>query len=240
MRLRAAMALGEEGRETLVDLVARADTGDSCAARAIVSLGERLSAKAAGAALRRALGGAGRPLTARACLEALGQRGRPEAEGLLLEALRSEEAPVSVAAAQALGRAGTVTAVAPLLEAAERSADLRRAARQAIAEIQARLAGAEPGQLSLAGGEAGALSLADGEPGAASASRTRSHPRTQRRSASFRGLDRARVPEESPVSAPVTADSSSPGETKLLGMTRRGETKLLGMTPGQGTIQGTT
>ena len=104
-------------------------------------------------------------MTARACLEALGQRGRPEAEGLLLEALRSEDAPVSVAAAQALGRAGTVTAVAPLREAAERSADLRRAARQAIAEIQARLAGAEPGQLSLADGEAGALSLADGEPG---------------------------------------------------------------------------
>ena len=159
------MALGEEGRDTLVDLVTRADTGDSCAARAIVSLGERLSAKAAGAALRRALGGAGRPLTARACLEALGHRGLPEAEGLLLEALRSEDAPVSVAAAEALGRAGTVTAVAPLREAAERSGDLRRAARQAIAEIQARLAGAEPGQLSLAGGEAGALSLADGEPG---------------------------------------------------------------------------
>ena len=115
------MALGEEGRDTLVDLVTRADTGDSCAARAIVSLGERLSAKAAGAALRRALGGAGRPLTAQACLEALGQRGRPEAEGLLLEALRSEDAPVSLAAAQALGRAGTVTAVGPLREAAERS-----------------------------------------------------------------------------------------------------------------------
>jgi hypothetical protein len=165
VRLRAAMALGEEGRDTLVDLVTRADTGDSCAARAIVSLGERLSAKAAGAALRRALGGAGRPLTARACLEALGQRGRPEAEGLLLEALRSEDAPVSVAAAQALGRAGTVAAVVSLRAAAERGGDLRRAARQAIAEIQARLAGAEPGQLSLAGGEAGALSLADGEAG---------------------------------------------------------------------------
>jgi hypothetical protein len=162
-------------------------------------------------------------LTARACLEALGQRGRPEAEGLLLEALRSEEAPVSVAAAQALGRAGTVTAVAPLLEAAERSADLRSAARQAIAGIQARLAGAEPGQLSLAGGEAGALSLADGEPGHLSladepvvptdfdATGTEAQPRA-RRDADERG--------ESAVSAPALADSSSPGETRLLGMTR--------------------
>jgi hypothetical protein len=83
----------------------------------------------------------------------------------MLEALRSEDPPVSVAAAQALGRVGTVAAVVPLREAAEQGGDLRRAARQAIAEIQARLAGAEPGQLSLAGGEAGALSLADGEPG---------------------------------------------------------------------------
>ena len=127
--------------------------------------GEQLPRRLAEATLRRALGGAGRPLTAQACLEALGRLGRPEAEGLLLEALRSEDPPVSVAAAQALGRAGTVTAVVPLREAAERGGDLRRAARQAIAGIQARLAGAEPGQLSLAGGEAGALSLADGEPG---------------------------------------------------------------------------
>jgi len=50
-------------------------------------------------------------------------------------------------------------------QSVERGGDLQRAGRQAIAEIQARLAGAEPGQLSLAGGEAGALSLADGEPG---------------------------------------------------------------------------
>jgi hypothetical protein len=57
--------------------------------------------------------------------------------------------------------------VPALREAAEAGGDMRRAARQAIAEIQARLTGAEPGQLSLAGGEAGALSLADeaGAPG---------------------------------------------------------------------------
>ena len=165
VRLRAAMALGEEGRETLVELVTRTGTDDSCAARAISALGERLPEGLAQATLRRALGGAGRPQAAQACLEVLGGLGRPADEGLLLEALRSDSPPVRLAAVRALGRAGTVAAVAPLRELDERGGELRRAARQAIAEIQARLAGAEPGQLSLAGGEAGALSLADGEPG---------------------------------------------------------------------------
>jgi HEAT repeat protein len=166
VRLRAGMALGEEGRETLVGLVTRVGTGDSCAARAISALGESLPEGLAQATLRRALGGAGRPLTAQACLDALGRLGRSEAEGLLLDALRSPDPQVQVAAARALGRAGTVAAVAALREAMAPRGDLvRSAGRQAIAEIQARLSGAEPGQLSLAGGDAGALSLADGEPG---------------------------------------------------------------------------
>jgi hypothetical protein len=38
---------------------------------------------------------------------------------------------------------------------------LRRASRQAIAEIQSRLTGATPGQLALADGDAGQLSLAE-------------------------------------------------------------------------------
>ena len=40
-------------------------------------------------------------------------------------------------------------------------ASLRRPARQAIAEIQARLGGAAPGQLSLAGAEAGQLAMVE-------------------------------------------------------------------------------
>ena len=182
VRLRAASFLGEEGRQTLVDLVERAGTDDSCAARAIAALGDRLPAERAEAALRRALGGPGRPQTAQACLEALGRLGRPEHEGLLLEALRSDDLPVSIAAARALGRAGTVAAVAPLREATSPGlpGELRSAARQAIAEIQARLTGAEPGQLSLAGGEAGALSLADGEPGRLSLAEGDCHPEEPR------------------------------------------------------------
>ena len=88
-----------------------------------------------------------------------------EAESLAIEALRSDAPPVRTAGARALGRLGTVGAVAALHEAMNRGELPRGAGRQAIAGIQSRLAGAAPGQLSLAGGEAGALSLADGEPG---------------------------------------------------------------------------
>jgi HEAT repeat protein len=166
VRLRAAMALGEEGRETLVDLVAREGTEDSCAARAIDALGGVFPEGLAESTLRRALGGVARSRTAQACLDALARLGRAEAEGLILDALRSQDGKVAVAAARALGRVGTVAAV-PALSAAmqPRGELLRSVGRQAIAEIQSRLAGAGPGQLSLAAGDAGALSLAGGEPG---------------------------------------------------------------------------
>jgi HEAT repeat protein len=167
VRLRAGIALGEDGRQTLLDLVSGAGVVDSCAARAVEALRSRLPAEKAEEALARALGGAGRPLTAKACLETLAQLRRTEAEGLMLEALRSSDATVSLAAARALGKAGSIAAVPALREAAEAGREMRGTARQAVAEIQARLTGAEPGQLSLAGAEAGALSLADsaGAPG---------------------------------------------------------------------------
>jgi hypothetical protein len=166
VRLRAAMALGEEGRETLLDLVGRAGTGDHCAARAVAALGEGLPEGLGEAVLRRALDETERSSTALASLEALGRLGRASAEGLMIEALRSPNSEVQAAAARALGRAGSVAAVSALHEAMAPHGDLLRSvARQAIAEIQARLPGAGPGQLSLAAGEAGALSLAEGEPG---------------------------------------------------------------------------
>ena len=165
VRLRTGIALGEEGRETLLDLVRGAGKSDVCAARAVGALGGSLPPDVASETLRRALGGAGRPLTAQACLDALGRLGRPEHECLLLEALGSGDPEVAVAAARALGRAGTAAAVVPLREAAERGGKRRPAARQAIAEIQARLQGAAPGQLTLAGTGTGSLSLAEDEPG---------------------------------------------------------------------------
>jgi HEAT repeat protein len=95
--------------------------------------------------------------------QVLGTIGSPEAEGPLILALQREQAGLRVAAANALGRVGSTSAVLPLKEAAERFSrdpELSRATRQAIAEIQSRLPGASPGQLSLAGTDAGQLSLA--------------------------------------------------------------------------------
>jgi len=95
--------------------------------------------------------------------QALGATGNSAAEPLLIKALQREQKDLRLAAAKALGRIGSVAAVLALKEVAELSSlnlDLRKATRQSIAEIQSRLAGASPGQLSLAGAEAGQLSLA--------------------------------------------------------------------------------
>lgn len=77
---------------------------------------------------------------------------------------------VRVAAAESLGRVGSAESVPTLRDAASRSdaGGMRRAVRQAVAGIHARLSGAEPGQLSLAVGGAGELSLAGDEPGSVS------------------------------------------------------------------------
>lgn len=102
-----------------------------------------------------------------AAAQALGAIGSPAAEPSLILALQSEQADLRVAAANALGRVGSVAAVLPLKELADRFllGEIRKAARQAIAEIQSRVQGASPGQLSLAGAEAGQLSLAEAEAG---------------------------------------------------------------------------
>jgi HEAT repeat protein len=94
---------------------------------------------------------------------ALGALQAPAAEQPLIRALWREAPGLRVAAAEALGRSGSTAAVLPLKQAADRYPDtaFRRAVRQAIAEIQARLPGASPGQLSLAAAESGQLSLAD-------------------------------------------------------------------------------
>ena len=99
---------------------------------------------------------------------ALGTTGEAAAEPPLLQALQSEDNGLREAAAAALGRAGSVAAVQSLQDAAERfwlDLSFRQAARQAVAEIQSRVEGASPGQLSLAEGEAGQLSLASSEAG---------------------------------------------------------------------------
>jgi hypothetical protein len=103
-----------------------------------------------------------------AAAQALGSTGTEAAEPPLIKALRHDTADVRLAAAKALGRIGSAAAVLPLEEAAEsfsHDPELVLATQQAIAEIQSRVPGASPGQLSLAGVEAGQLSLAPTEAG---------------------------------------------------------------------------
>jgi HEAT repeats len=194
VRLRGAAALKAEGYHTLVGLAANEETDDSRAARALAALGTigaigaMAPADKVAATLTRALTG-GRPQTAQACIAYFAANDHPAGEELLLQALGSGEPEVATAAAQALGRRGTAAAVAGLREAADAvlPSALRSAARQAIAEIQARVPGAAPGQLALAEGQAGSLSLPDAEPGALSLPRAPGPGRSARRSARYRG-----------------------------------------------------
>ena len=162
IRLQAAKGLGAEGRDLLLDL-AESLVDDGVSADAVATLDRELSFERTKAILDHALD---RRLTktARACLEALGRSGAAAAaEPPLLLALQREEADLRIAAATALGRVGSAAAVLPLKEATERSwldRELHRAAHQAVTEIQARLQGALPGQLSLTQADAGHLSIA--------------------------------------------------------------------------------
>jgi HEAT repeat protein len=162
VRLRAAMALGDEGHATLRALLAGFITDDACAAAALRALGDRLPSGKVKNVLERVLK-TDRKRTAKACLETLGGRGHAGARDLYIQALRYPDTAVMIAAVQALGRVGTAADVAVLRQEAETwlPTQQRSAARQAIAEIQSRLSGAGPGQLTLAAGEAGALSLAE-------------------------------------------------------------------------------
>jgi hypothetical protein len=162
IRLTAALALGSEGTPTL-EQIAFAQGPDEIAARAIAALGNRVPEDNARRALDEALV-RGRIETACAFMEALSRQGVdvPATEPYLIRAVDHGHPRVRVAAAHALGRMGTVMAVMPLQQGATRfGGELRAAARQAVAEIQARADGATPGQLSLAGGGEGRVSLAD-------------------------------------------------------------------------------
>jgi HEAT repeat protein len=102
----------------------------------------------------------GNPFLAADAAQALGSVGGEDAEAALVGALEGEVFEGRLAAADALGEAGSPAAV-PALRAAERQGvEMRRRARQAVAAIQAR-ATAAPGAVSLAGGEAGQVSVVE-------------------------------------------------------------------------------
>jgi len=108
------------------------------------------------------------PSLAADAAEALGDMGASTAETDLIAALLRPPVEVPLAASKALGRVGSAAAIPALGDAAAAhpsERDLQRAIHQAIADIQARLTGASPGQLSLSGSASGQLSVADGEDG---------------------------------------------------------------------------
>lgn len=194
LRLRAGRLLGPEGRAVLLALARGEGAADEENAEAVKALGDEVdleellailkdalrlrktaTARVTMGALARVGGVAAVPPLAKvlavengrlaaAAAEALGATRDAAAEEPLLEALASAAPQVKLAAARALGQAGTGAAVAALKEAEAEGGALRREAHQAVAEIQARLTGASPGQLSLAGGESGQLSLAGEDP----------------------------------------------------------------------------
>jgi HEAT repeat protein len=198
VKLHAAIALGAEGRASLLDLARHERTADIIAAQAVGALGDSMPTDVGVQVLRQALrtrrlrtcvacvqaveplgGSEARELLVKmltresgalavAAAQALGRyaRGSAEIEEALIRALEREEPDVRLAAIEALGHMGSARAVLPIQEAGRTGADAetRRAARQAVAEIQSRLPGASAGQLSVAGDDAGRLSLADDDP----------------------------------------------------------------------------
>jgi HEAT repeat protein len=170
VRLRAAVALGEEGRETLLGFAQDDASSEDLRVRAVDALGGRLPLAQMSQLLETLLDGGSLMVVLAAIVgfEKSVAEAPPaavsSAEGALFRVLDHREERVRLAAAQALGRVGSVAAVTPLMAAIQARAfdpGFDDAARRAIAAIQARVPGASVGQLSLTAGAAGQVSLPD-------------------------------------------------------------------------------
>jgi hypothetical protein len=149
LRVRAAIALGADGRETLLELVGSADLSAECATDAIRALGEALPEARCIEILEDAQRRERRPV-AQAAIEALAER----------------------------GTAAAVPPLRALIETRAFDGNLRRDTEQAIAHIQSRLTGAEAGQVSIPEGsaDAGQLSVVKDASGHLSVERPTSEP----------------------------------------------------------------
>lgn len=114
VRLRAAMTMGDQGHELLLQLARDPRVDDSCAARAIRALGRNLRAESAQTHLQWARK-AQRIATAQACILTLGLHRAPEVVDVLRNVLAMDDVPLAVDAAQALGRISTPRAQQALL-----------------------------------------------------------------------------------------------------------------------------
>jgi hypothetical protein len=163
VRLRAAIAIGAEGKPVLEELAWDPDVADAIRVEALHTLGPSLEVERAATILEAAVRWNRRPLVAEAAVEVLGLSG-DRAVPWLLPVLECRIAAVVCAAARVLEAHGTVVAVPYLREAIMTepfNLSIRGAVTRAIATIQARATDAEPGQLALADtdGETGQLSL---------------------------------------------------------------------------------
>ena len=142
VRLRAAIALGGEARdillETALDPVGRpvplfqAGAADSRAARAIEALGDTLTPPDAAEILRRSID-ANRLAAARAAIEVLGGMEEGDLVSPLCAALEHRDPDVACAAARSLGMVGGEHAETALIAALKREAPLvQRAAATAL------------------------------------------------------------------------------------------------------------
>jgi HEAT repeat protein len=197
VRLRAALALGGAHLSVAAEIAESPAVEDAASAMAISALGDRLPIERVRAILDHALrarrmrtahecldrlGRSGDPSAAGVLSKVLGiengelavhaaralaKTSSPDSERALVGALGRDVPELRDAAATALGRCGSVSAVWPLKEAANKHTEraFQRASRQAIAQIQSRAGGVTPGQLSIAASEAGQLSIADSEAG---------------------------------------------------------------------------
>jgi HEAT repeat protein len=136
VRLAAALASGEDGPATLLEIASLRSWDEACVARSIALLGKHITPGNAEEVLSHAL--RSRQLkTIRACLRCLGQAGGPKAIKALAKVLIVEGDELAAAAAEALGASGHPAAEAPLLEALARgrSVDVRVAAAAALGHV---------------------------------------------------------------------------------------------------------
>jgi HEAT repeat protein len=119
VRLRAAVALGEDGRDVLLQIAVSAEAQDGQATRAVSALGEHLTRPRAEEVLRHSLEKKRRS-TAAAAVTALGRIGGAEVIDSLAAALEAEDDTLVVAAAGSLGATGEPAAESPLIAALDR------------------------------------------------------------------------------------------------------------------------
>lgn len=193
--LEAAKHLGVVGHKVLLEFVARSDGDEYLTSQAITALGAALPCSSAIHVLDRgiakhlqgltsaAIGALGKNSDPKALdrlaevmrgsnielstlvLQALSHSKQPRAESMLLAALDRDHSELRSAAAESLGRVGTIASVPALREtmkAHSMDSSFKKVALKAIGMIQARAKGAQPGQLSMAGGEVGQLTLSNG------------------------------------------------------------------------------